>query len=42
MKDGKLHSREHLVPGFEKFPETLLMLFTGENFGKLILDVTKD
>ena len=42
MKDGKLHSREHLVPGFGKFPETLLMLFTGENFGKLILDVTKD
>jgi len=34
---GKLKSREDIVEGLESFPETLLKLFTGENFGKLIL-----
>jgi len=36
---GKLKSREDIVPGLEIFPETLLKLFSGENFGKLILKV---
>ncbi len=36
---GKLKSREHVVRGLETFPETLLMLFTGENRGKLVLAV---
>jgi NADPH-dependent curcumin reductase CurA len=36
---GKLKSREDIVTGLEKFPETLLMLFRGENHGKLILKV---
>ncbi len=36
---GKLKSREDIVKGFESFPETLLKLYTGENFGKLILQV---
>jgi len=36
---GKLKSREHIVAGLETFPETLLMLFRGENQGKLILKV---
>jgi len=35
MAQGKLKSREHIVEGLENFPKTLLMLFTGENFGKL-------
>jgi NADPH-dependent curcumin reductase CurA len=34
---GKLKSREHVVEGFETFPETLLMLYSGENTGKLVL-----
>ncbi|MFZ5610236.1 MAG: NADP-dependent oxidoreductase [Pseudomonadota bacterium] len=34
---GKLKAREHIVEGLETFPERLLMLFRGENFGKLIL-----
>jgi NADPH-dependent curcumin reductase CurA len=34
---GKLKSREDIVAGFESFPETLLKLFAGENFGKLVL-----
>lgn len=39
MAAGKLKSREHIVPGLKTFPETLLMLFKGENFGKLMLKV---
>jgi NADPH-dependent curcumin reductase CurA len=38
LRDGRLISREHVVPGsVTDFPEVLLMLFTGENTGKLIL-----
>ena len=36
---GKLKSREDVVAGLQTFPETLLKLFTGENFGKLVLKV---
>lgn len=36
---GKLKAKEHVVVGIEKFPETLLMLFKGENMGKLVLKV---
>ena len=39
MAAGKLKSREDVVNGFETFPETLLKLFKGENFGKLMLKV---
>ena len=39
MAAGKLKSREHVVLGFETFPETLLKLFKGENIGKLMLKV---
>ncbi|WP_158812716.1 NADP-dependent oxidoreductase [Methylocapsa sp. S129] len=38
---GKLRSREDIVKGFETFPETLLKLFAGENFGKLVLQVAE-
>ena len=40
MAAGTLKSKEHIVPGLETFPTTLLKLFAGENHGKLILDVT--
>jgi len=36
---GKLKSREDVVSGLDTFPDTLLKLFTGENFGKLVLKV---
>jgi NADPH-dependent curcumin reductase len=36
---GKLKHREHIVTGIESFPEALLKLFSGENFGKLVLAV---
>jgi NADPH-dependent curcumin reductase len=39
MAASKLKSREHIVEGLATFPETLLMLFTGENQGKLMLKV---
>ena len=39
MAAGKLQSREDVVPGLDNFPEALLMLFKGENMGKLVLQV---
>src|SRR6476659_7726554 len=36
---GKLKSREDIAEGFQNFPETLLRLFSGENFGKQVLKV---
>jgi len=39
LKDGKMKSKEDIVVGIETFPETLLKLFNGENFGKLVLKV---
>ena len=39
MAAGKLRSRVDAVRGLENFPSALLRLFTGENHGKLLLDV---
>jgi len=39
MMAGKLKSKEDIVEGFQTFPETLLRLFRGENFGKLMIKV---
>jgi len=37
---GKLKTKEDVVEGgVDAFPETLLKLFHGENFGKLVLKV---
>jgi NADPH-dependent curcumin reductase len=36
---GKLKTREDIVEGLANFPETLLKLFSGENFGKLMIKV---
>jgi NADPH-dependent curcumin reductase len=41
LKDGRMKSREDIVSGIETFPETLLRLFRGENFGKLVLQVAQ-
>lgn len=41
MAAGKLKSREDMVAGLQNFPEALVKLFTGENFGKLILKVAE-
>jgi NADPH-dependent curcumin reductase CurA len=42
LRDGKLRSHEEIVEGIDRFPETLLRLFTGEHVGKLVLQVAKN
>ena len=42
IAQGKLKAKEHVVTGIETFPDTLMMLFKGENFGKLVLKVEHD
>jgi NADPH-dependent curcumin reductase CurA len=42
MKEGNFKTREDIVEGIENFPQTLLMLFEGRNFGKLILKVADE
>ena len=42
LKDGRMKSKEDIVVGIDTFPETLLKLFNGENFGKLVLQVAVD
>ena len=39
--EGKLKAREDVVDGLDTFPETLLKLFRGENFGKLVIKVAE-
>jgi len=40
LKDGRMKSKEDVVTGgVAAFPATLHKLFTGENFGKLVLEV---
>jgi NADPH-dependent curcumin reductase CurA len=39
IKEGTFKSREDVVDGLEHFPDALLMLFEGKNFGKLVLKV---
>ena len=40
LKDGRMKSKEDVVTGgVAAFPATLHKLFTGENFGKLVLHV---
>ena len=41
LKEGRMKSREDVVRGIESFPEALLKLFNGENFGKLVLEVAE-
>ena len=41
LKEGRIKSKEDVVDGIDAFPETLLKLFNGENFGKLVLQVAR-
>ena len=41
LRAGRMKSREDVVVGLDTFPETLLKLFRGENFGKLVLQVAE-
>lgn len=42
LKEGKMISKQDIVVAIETFPEPLLMLFNGENFGKLVLQVASE
>ncbi len=42
MKEGSFKTREDIVKGLENFPDALLMLFEGKNFGKLVLQVAEE
>jgi NADPH-dependent curcumin reductase CurA len=42
LKDGRMKSKEDVVKGLDTFPEALIKLFTGENFGKLVLQVADE
>jgi NADPH-dependent curcumin reductase len=42
LKDGRMKSKEDVVVGLNTFPETLINLFNGSNFGKLVLQVAED
>jgi NADPH-dependent curcumin reductase CurA len=43
LRSGELRAREDVVPGgLDKFPDVFLMLFRGENTGKLILQLVQD
>lgn len=37
IQQGRLRSREEIVDGIDRFPDTLLRLFTGEHLGKLMI-----
>jgi NADPH-dependent curcumin reductase CurA len=41
LRDGRMTSREDVVVGIDTFPESLLRLFRGDNFGKLVLQVAE-
>ena len=41
LQSGRMKSKEDVVQGLDTFPETLLKLFNGENFGKLVLQVAE-
>ena len=42
MADGSFKSKEDIVQGLDTFPQSLLMLFEGKNFGKLVLQVAPE
>ena len=42
IRDGRLHYREDIVEGLENAPEAFLGLFTGQNFGKLLVRVAPE
>ena len=42
LQDGRMTSKEDVVVGLDTFPDALNRLFSGENFGKLVLQVAQD
>jgi NADPH-dependent curcumin reductase CurA len=42
MREGRIKYREHRVKGLENAPATLIGLLKGENFGKVVIEVSDD
>jgi NADPH-dependent curcumin reductase CurA len=42
LRDGRMKSKEDIVQGLENFPDALIKLFDGGNFGKLVLQVATE
>jgi NADPH-dependent curcumin reductase len=42
VRDGRIKYREDIVQGLEKAPLALIGLLKGENFGKMIVQVSPD
>ncbi len=42
LRGGSFKTREDIVQGLQNFPQALLMLFEGKNFGKLVLQVADE
>lgn len=42
IAEGRIKYREHRVAGLENAPETLIGLLKGENFGKVVIEVSDD
>ncbi|MFT3955064.1 MAG: NADP-dependent oxidoreductase [Piscinibacter sp.] len=42
LRDGRMKSKEDVVDGLAAFPSALLKLFSGQNFGKLVLKVAAE
>jgi len=42
VRDGRVKYREHRVKGLEKAPAALIGLLKGENFGKVVVEVSDD
>ncbi len=40
LHTGKMNTKEHIFNGIDTFPSVLKKLFTGENFGKLLIKVS--
>jgi NADPH:quinone reductase len=39
VKEGKLKYKETIIHGFDKLPEAFLGLFSGENMGKMLIEI---
>ena len=42
VRDGQVKYKEHRVAGLENAPATLMGLLKGENFGKVVIEVSDD
>jgi NADPH-dependent curcumin reductase CurA len=39
LRTGKLNYRETIIKGFERLPDAFISLFSGENTGKMLVEI---